>query len=123
MQEGKITKEFIVTEADTAAKLGSGTLAVLATPMLVAFMENTAMQLVADLGEGESSVGTMINVQHLKASAVGENIRCTAEITNREGRKYNFGIEAVDSSGEVIGKATHERFVVNVERFMGKLNK
>jgi len=114
-------QEMIVSEFHTAEKLGSGILPVFATPALVAFMENTAMKLLANLPNGETSVGTLINIQHLKASAVGEKIRCTAQITETDGRKYTFYLEAKDSFGDIIGKGTHERFVVNVERFMKKV--
>jgi predicted thioesterase len=115
-------QEMTVTELHTAEKLGSGSLSVFATPALVAFMENTAMKLLADLPESETSVGVSINIQHLKASAIGEKIRCTAKITEIDGRKYTFYLEAIDSSDAIIGKGTHERFVVNVEKFMGKLS-
>ena len=114
-------QEMIVTELHTAEKLGSGSLPVFATPALVAFMENTAMKLLADLPEGETSVGTLINIQHLKASAVGEKICCTAQITEIDGRKYTFTLEAADSSGAIVGKGTHERFVVNAGKFMSKI--
>ena len=113
-------QEMIVTELHTAEKLGSGSLAVFATPALVAFMENTAMKLLANLPKSETSVGTLINIQHLKASAVGEKIRCIAQITETCGRKFIFYIEATDSFGDIIGKGTHERFVVNIEKFMSK---
>ena len=114
------TQEMTVTELHTAEKLGSGTLPVFATPALVAFMENTAMKML-DLPEGEPSVGISINVQHLKASAVGEKITCTAEITETDGRKHTFALEATDSAGNIIGKGTHERFVVNVEKFLSRV--
>jgi len=115
------TQEMIVSESQTAEKVASGALPVFATPALVAFMENTAMKLLSGLPESETSVGTLINIQHLKASAVGEKIRCTAKITEIDGRKYTFNLEAADSSGSIIGKGTHERFVVNIEKFMSKL--
>lgn len=117
----EISQTIIVNNKQTAANLGSGLLAVFSTPSLVAFMENTAMQLI-DLPEGASSVGTSISVVHCKASAVGEQITCTATLVKQEGRKYNFELKAFDSKNELIGKGTHERFVVDIERFMSKLN-
>lgn len=118
----QFTQHMTVQESQTAEKVGSGALPVFATPALVAFMENTAMQLLSGLPEGETSVGTAINIQHLKASAVGETISCTATLTQAEGRKYSFELEAKDSKGDIVGKGTHERFAVNIERFMSKLN-
>lgn len=121
-----IGKEFIqeitVLETQTAEKVGSGALPVFATPALIALMENTATKLFTDLPEGETSVGTLINIQHLKASTVGEKIRCVAKIMEIEGRKYTFYLEAIDHSGEIVGKGIHERFVVNIDRFMSKIS-
>jgi len=114
-------QEIIVSESQTAEKIASGTLPVFATPALAAFMENTAMKLLSDLPKSETSVGTLINIQHLKASAIGEKIRCTAKIIEIDGRKYTFSLEATDRSNNIIGKGMHERFVVNIEKFMGKL--
>jgi len=113
-------QEMIVTEQHTAEKLGSGTLPVFATPALVAFMENTAMKMI-ELPDGETSVGISIHVRHLKASAVGETITCKAKITEIDGRKYSFTLEATDNTGVLIGDGTHERFVVNIEKFMSKV--
>jgi len=113
-------QKIVVSEKQTAARLGSGLLAVFATPSLVALMENTAMQLI-DVPEGKSSVGTAISVKHLKASAVGEELECIAELVSCEGRKYNFEIKTFDSKGDLIGEGTHERYLIDIERFMGKL--
>ena len=122
MQSLSFTQTITVTDSQTASQYGSGLLPVFATPALIALMENTAMQLI-ELPDGSSSVGTSINMQHLKASAVGENITCTATITNVEGRKYQFSIQATDQSGDIIGQCLHERFVVDVEKFMSKLKR
>ena len=116
----QLTQTTIVTDSQTAKRLGSGLLAVFSTPALVAFMENTAMQLI-DTPEGSSSVGTSICVKHLKASAVGETISCTATLTEVEGRLYRFTLEATDSKGAVIGTGTHERALIDIERFMSKI--
>jgi fluoroacetyl-CoA thioesterase len=82
-------------------------------------MENTAMQLI-ELPEGSSSVGISINMKHLKASAIGETIHCTATVTAIDGRRYYFELKATDSTGDLIGEGTHERVVVNIEKFMSK---
>jgi predicted thioesterase len=120
MPTHSITQSMIVQPNHTAEFLGSGLLPVFATPALIAFMENTAMQLI-ELPEGSSSVGTSISMKHLKASPIHAKIECTATITKIEGRKYAFTIQATDSVGDIIGEATHERVIVNVERVMQKL--
>lgn len=120
MSENSLTKTLIVTEELTADKVGSGLLPVFSTPSLVAFMENTAMQLI-ELPEGKSSVGIEISVQHLKASPVGAQLTCTATVTQVDGRKYSFSLEAKDDSGDVIGRGTHDRVVIDVQRFMEKV--
>ena len=110
-----------VTEAMTAKAMGSGDMEVLATPAMVALMENAAMLAAAeDLDEGNTTVGIAISTSHVKASKVGANITITANLVNIEGRKLTFEIEARDEVGE-IGKATHERFIVNREKFLSKL--
>jgi len=109
-----------VTENQTATHYGSGLLPVFATPALIALMENTAMQLIP-LPAGCSSVGISINMQHLKASPVGTSIQCTATISAIVGKKFTFEIVATDNSLEIIGKAIHERVVVDIVRFMSKI--
>jgi fluoroacetyl-CoA thioesterase len=115
-----ISQTIIVQENQTASKYGSGLLPVFATPALVALMENTAMQLI-EPAEDSSSVGISISVKHLKASPVGSEIKCKATITAIEGRKYSFELIATDASGDIIGEGTHERIVINIEKFMSKL--
>jgi len=120
-EKGVIFSQTIrVSENQTAIHYGSGLLPVFATPALIALMENTAMQLIT-LPEGCSSVGISINMQHLKASPVGEDIQCTATLTGVEGRKYSFEIIAADSHLQLVGKAIHERVVVDIDRFMSKI--
>jgi predicted thioesterase len=119
MSSKSFTQTIQVSNSQTATQYGSGLLPVFATPALVALMENTAMQLI-ELPEGSSSVGTAISVEHLKASPIGAMIECTASITAIEGRKYSFSITASDESGDIIGRATHDRYVVDIERFMSK---
>lgn len=114
------TQSIIVTKDKTASEYGSGLLPVLATPALIALMENTAMQLI-ELPEGHSSVGISINMKHLKASAIGAKVFCTAKLNQSDGRKYSFSITAFDETGNLIGEAEHERFVVETIRFMKKV--
>lgn len=120
MQNKTFTQTTIVATSQTAEEYGSGLLPVYATPALIGFMENTAMKMI-ELPADSSSVGILMNMKHLKASAVGATITCTATITEVDGRKYTFAIKAMDESGDVVGEAIHERFVVNVEKFMSKV--
>lgn len=122
--EQTYTQTTTVKAENTAKALGSGNLEVYGTPALSALMENTAVKTIEkDLEKGSDTVGISIHLEHVKASAVGERISCTATINKIEGRKISFGIEAKDGKGDVIGTATHDRFVIDVERFMGKLKK
>lgn len=115
------TSKFIVSASQTAEVMGSGDMPVLATPALVAMMENAAMLAARPLlQEGETTVGGSINVQHLKPSPVGAEVEATATLVQHEGRKFVFSIEA--RQGEVlVGTAEHVRFSVNRDRFLDKL--
>ena len=118
----KHTVKEIVTMEKTAAQVGSGLLPVYATPAMIALMEKCASECVAPyIEEGKSSVGTMLNVKHLAASPVGIEITCTATVTEIDGRRIAFSLEASDATG-TIGEGTHERFIIDVERFMAKCN-
>mgnify|MGYP003329958518 CR=1 FL=1 len=115
------TSQKTVRECDTAQSVGSGTLPVFATPMMVALMENAAMKAAEQLlQEGESTVGSELNIKHLRPSAVGEEITSTATLTAQEGRKLTFSVVATDKNG-TIGEGTHIRYIVNIEKFMSKL--
>ena len=110
-----------VEEGNTAEFIGSGDMAVLATPAMVALMENAAMLAVAlHLDEGETTVGSMISTSHLKPSKVGNIIEARAELVEVDGRRLEFKIEAYDGQ-RLIGEGTHTRFVVNREKFLSKL--
>jgi len=111
----------IVEEADTAAKFGSGGVYVFATPMMIGIMENASMHCVADyVGEGNSTVGIHLDVKHLAATPMGMEVRAVAELIEVEGKKLRFKVEAFDEKGK-IGEGTHDRFIINVEKFMSKL--
>ncbi|MGB4414701.1 MAG: thioesterase family protein [Paludibacter sp.] len=118
--KNQLTQNIVVSKKQTAEHLGSGLLPVFSTPALVAFMENTAMKLI-ELPEGSSSVGVSIHIKHLKASPVGEKISCTATLIGNEGRKHVFALEATDSHGDLIGQGTHERMVIDIQKFMSKI--
>ena len=117
-------KRFKINNKDTAQAIGSGNLHVLSTPIMIAWMENTARTLIIDaIPKGNTSVGTSIHVDHIRASAVGDAVVCKATITEVEGRKVKFDITCQNEQGEVIGKASHTRYIVDSEHFMSKLNK
>lgn len=123
MQIGQTyTQTIVVREQDSAVALGSGGLMVFGTPAMIAYMEGTALAMVKnELPEGSDTVGIEINVKHSKASAIGAKITFTATITEIDGRRIAYAIEAKDESGDIIGSASHQRFVVDKERFMNKL--
>lgn len=112
--------EALVEEEDTAKVVGSGDLLVYATPCMAALMEGAACESIAPyLAEGESSVGTAMNLTHSSATPVGMSVRAESVVTAVEGRKITFQIVAYDEAGE-IGRATHERVVIRTERFLEK---
>jgi fluoroacetyl-CoA thioesterase len=110
-----------VTERHLATQWGSGLARVLATPALIAFCE-TCCRLAVDslLPEGQQSVGTSINLRHLAATPPGLDVTVRAELTEVDGRRLLFRIEAWDSF-EQIGEGEHERFVIDVERFQRRV--
>lgn len=122
LQEGLThTSQLTVDEAVTAIAMGSGDLPVLATPAMMALMENAAMLAVADhLPEGCTTVGGHITSFHLKPSKVGDTVTATATVTHIEGKKIEFKIAA--HCGEtLLGEGSHLRFVVDKEKFMSRL--
>ena len=115
------TKTFTVNENITAKMMGSGDMPVLATPAMVAMMENTAMNAVAELlDDGETTVGSIINTTHVRPSAIGAEITVTATLVAVDGRKLTFDVMAKDGEN-MIGQGEHVRFVVDKERFLKKL--
>ncbi|MBR1667480.1 MAG: thioesterase family protein [Bacteroidaceae bacterium] len=117
----KYTSELTVTASVTTMKVGSGDMPVLATPMMMALMENAAMLAVKDeLPTGCTTVGGQIASSHLKPSKVGDVVRAEAEVTKVDGKKIEFKVAAY--SGEtLIGEGTHLRFIVDREKFLSKL--
>lgn len=117
----KHTSSLTVTEALTAKAMGSGDLPVLATPAMMALMENAAMTAVApELPEGSTTVGGHIESSHLKPTPVGGEVKAKATLTKVDGRKLYFTVKAMQGD-TVIGEGTHLRFIVDRERFMSKL--
>ena len=122
LQEGLThTSRLTVDEAVTAVKMGSGDMPVLATPAMMALMENAAMLAVADhLPEGCTTVGGHIAASHVKPSKLGDTVTATATVTRVEGKKIEFKVEA--HCGEtLLGEGNHLRFIVDKEKFMSRL--
>ena len=120
-------KSAAVTIENTALAMGSSTLRVFATPAMIALCEACCAESVEDLlGEGITSVGTHIDVEHLSASPVGAGIVCRSALTAFDGRRLDFSVEVYDNAG-LIGKGTHTRFTVKSDSFLkkaeAKLNK
>ena len=113
--------EMVVTDVVTAMTIGSGDMPVLATPAMMALMENAAMLAVKDaLPEGCTTVGGHIESSHLKPTKVGETVKAVAEVTKVDGKKIFFNIAAY-CGDTLIGEGKHLRFVVDRERFLSKL--
>ena len=123
MQVGiKGEKKFIVTKDQLACNVGSGLVSVFATPMMIALMEKTACESVAPyLEEGSGPVGTELNVKHVAATPIGMQVTCETELVEVDGRRLVFHVKASDEAG-LIGEGTHERFIINNEKFQSKAN-
>lgn len=107
-----------VGEKDTAIEHGSGSVAVYATPAMIGLMEGAAMRAAAArLPEGWTTVGTNLSVCHIAATPLGLNVRATAELVEIEGKKLKFNVRAFDEK-EKIGEGTHERCIVQIDRFV-----
>ena len=110
----------LVEREDTAKEVGSGDLLVYATPCMAALMEGAACEAIADaLGENQTTVGTMLSIEHLSATPVGLEVRAEAEVTAVEGKVITFALRAFDEAGE-IGRCTHKRVMVNSQKFLEK---
>ena len=115
-------EEAVVEEKYTAKALGSGGLAVLATPAMIALSEKTALESVKPyLEEGTSTVGTRVDMAHLAATPVGMKVTCETELIEIDRRRLLFKVEVYDEV-EKIAEGTHERFIVNNAKFVEKAN-
>ena len=117
----KHTSEIIVKDSLSAENVGSGDIPVLATPMMMALMENAAMLAVKDsLEEGMTTVGGHIESSHLAPTKIGEKVMATAEVTKVDGKKIFFKISAY--CGEtLLGEGIHLRFIVDRQKFLARL--
>lgn len=118
----KNCKETDVTDENTAIGCGSGGLPVYSTPRMVELMEATCYESVLEyLEEGQGTVGTSLDIQHVSAVPVGLTVTCRSELVAVEGRKLTFQVEVTDETG-VVGTGTHERFIIDNVKFMDKTN-
>jgi len=111
------TAELVVGEEHTAPRVGSGKVAVLATPVMINLIEAAALAAIEHLlPEGYQSLGTVLNIRHIAATPVGMKARALVEVVKVEGRTIHFSVECKDEK-ELIGDGTHQRMVVNVAKF------
>ena len=112
--------QTVVEREDTAQEVGSGSLLVYATPCMVALMEGAACEAIARaLAEGQTTVGTALNIEHISATPVGLEVRAEATVTSVDGKVISFEVHAFDEAGE-IGRGSHTRVVINSQKFMDK---
>ena len=117
------TASIVVTDAQTAPRVGSGRVRVLATPVMINMMEAASLDAIENLlPDGHQSLGTLLNVSHTAATPVGMTLRATAEVTKIDGRNIEFKVSAFDDK-EQVGGGAHARVVVNVERFDQRVQK
>jgi fluoroacetyl-CoA thioesterase len=110
-----------VVHENTAAAVGAGGVEVFGTPMMIALMEMAAWRAVEDkLEPGLVTVGTLVNVKHLAATPLGQQVRAYAELLEIDGRRLIFKVEAYDER-QKIGEGIHERYIVQLERFLSRL--
>ncbi len=124
LREGmELTLNKVVSSADTAARVASGALEVFSTPMMIAFMENTAFELAQrELSAGETTVGISVNIKHMRANLIGDELLCKAVLTKIEGKKLHYTVE-VTFSGEVVGCGDHVRYIVDEKKFLENIKK
>lgn len=117
----ELTLGMVVTPAESAVAVGSGSLEVFSTPSMIAFMENTAMHSVSEyLDPGMTTVGSKVNISHLCPTPVGRSVECRALLTGVDGRKLTFRVEVRDNQ-IMIGEGIHERVIVDKMKFMKKI--
>ncbi len=115
-QEFELTTR--VREKDTARVYGSGLLDVYSTPAMVAFMEKTSMELIQpQLDKGYGTVGMSLDIKHIKAVPVGEQLRCTSRLSTREGNRLSFEVRVYHGT-DIIGEGKHTRYIIDEKRFL-----
>jgi fluoroacetyl-CoA thioesterase len=112
---------YEVTDADTAESVGSGDVAVLATPRLITWLEAATVRAAAGfVGPGETTVGTGVRIEHRRATKVGGTVEVSAEPPAPDGRALTFNVRAVDGSGELVAVGEIDRVIVDRERFLSR---
>lgn len=112
--------ETVVVPENTAAAVGSGLVPVFATPYMVALMEQAASSsLVPHLDDGQGSVGIHLDITHESATPIGLKVWAESEVTAVDGKQITFAVAAYDEVG-LIGRGTHKRACISVDRFMAK---
>ncbi len=118
----KLARTLTVADEHTAITLGSGDVPVLATPTLLTLAESACVDAIADqMAEGETSVGTWADVEHLKATPVGATVCAHATLIGHHGRRLEFRV-TVEQDGEQVALVKHRRLLVDRERFLAKLS-
>lgn len=114
------TVTLTVSEPDSATAFRSGTVPVLATPRVLALVEEATVAAVADLlEEGTTTVGTAVSLEHLAANALGTTVTASATLTAVDGRRLTFAVSVEDDAGEV-ARGTITRAVVEIDRFLAR---
>ena len=111
----------VVTENDTAAKAASGSVEVLATPVMIAWMEEASLRLAQkELEEGFTTVGTELNIKHLKGTLVGKTVKILSTLKEIDRKRLVFDVEVIED-GVAVGTGSHTRFIIDTAKFYEKL--
>lgn len=111
----------VVTENDTAAKAASGSVEVLATPVMIAWMEEASLRLAQkELEEGLTTVGTEVNIKHLKGTLVGKIVKVLSTLKEIDRKRLVFDVEVIED-GVAVGTGSHTRFIIDTAKFYEKL--
>ena len=111
----------VVTENDTAAKAASGSVEVLATPVMIAWMEEASLRLAQkELEEGFTTVGTEVNIKHLKGTLVGKTVKVLSTLKEIDRKRLVFDVEVIED-GAAVGTGSHTRFIIDTAKFYEKL--
>ena len=111
----------VVTENDTAAKAASGSVEVLATPVMIAWMEEASLRLAQkELEEGFTTVGTEVNIKHLKGTLVGKTVKVLSTLKEIDRKRLVFDVEVIED-GVAVGTGSHTRFIIDTAKFYEKL--
>ena len=111
----------VVTENDTAAKAASGSVEVLATPVMKAWMEEASLRLAQkELEEGFTTVGTEVNIKHLKGTLVGKTVKVLSTLKEIDRKRLVFDVEVIED-GIAVGTGSHTRFIIDTAKFYEKL--